>query len=267
MRKTLVCVLAFCVLVPVQAVAELARYDVERLKQQIWQIRSEFHMLTIMEGHQDYEMALQRSVQQADREISDVINELRGNDDDVVSDLNLWWSELKQAANEMVAASGGATDGFVLRSVNERPYDLVNILASLDAAEDGEYDDLAGVAALLQHMTSEYLNLSSNPFGGMAAGSDTYRLDFTEAVPEFEQRLASAMENHRDDPNIIRSLEQVETKWRFMRESMIRFFENSVPFLIYRYTDQIVSTLNQVVDLQQPDDMPAMPTFAPVPDA
>ena len=40
-----------------------------------------------------------------------------------------------------------------------------------------------------------------------------------------------------------RALNQVGLKWQFIRESMVKFYENAVPFLIYRYTKQMVETM------------------------
>ena len=59
-----------------------------------------------------------------------------------------------------------------------------------------------------------------------------------------------------------RALNQVGLKWQFIRESMVKFYENAVPFLIYRYTKQMVETMDQAISLASTDV--EKPTFGPV---
>lgn len=59
-----------------------------------------------------------------------------------------------------------------------------------------------------------------------------------------------------------RALNQVGLKWTFIRESMVKFYENAVPFLVYRYTKQMVDTLDQSINLASTEV--EMPTFGPV---
>ena len=111
-------------------------------------------------------------------------------------------------------------------------------------------------------MTSEYLNIAADPAGGMASGSDEGRIEFKDAVPEFERMLAAAKKNHANDEAISRALNQVGVKWMFIRESMVKFYENAVSYLIYRYTNQMVDTMSQAISLASTDV--EKPSFGPV---
>ena len=103
--------------------------------------------------------------------------------------------------------------------------------------------------------------MAADPAGGMAAGSDEGRLDFKKSVPEFERMLKAAQSQYADDEAMTRALDQVAVKWKFIRQSMVKFYENAVPFLIYRYTKQMVDTLEQAISLASTDM--AKPTFGP----
>ncbi len=48
----------------------------------------------------------------------------------------------------------------------------------------------------------------------------------------------------------------------FIRESMVKFYENAVPYLIYRYTNQMVDTMSQAISLASTDV--EKPSFGPV---
>ena len=50
----------------------------------------------------------------------------------------------------------------------------------------------------------------------------------------------------------------------FIRESMVKFYENAVPYLIYRYTNQMVETMSQAINLASTDVEIEKPSFGPV---
>ena len=61
--------------------------------------------------------------------------------------------------------------------------------------------------------------------------------------------------------NLNRTLEQAALKWGFIRSSMLKFGDDAVPFLVYRYTSQMTSSLQQAVELATSEV--AKPTIGP----
>ncbi|WP_237738854.1 hypothetical protein [Alcanivorax hongdengensis] len=250
-------------ILPLQAQAAISQAQLKDLELNLWKIRSDFHMYTVMAGNQTYEVDLNGAISAADSALSDLAQNASGEtENQLVTALQRQWKALRKAAQGNTIASQGYTDAYTIQDVNDIPVEMSEKMEAFDQASTGKYDDVRELAVSIEHMTSEYLNIAADPAGGMAAGSDEGRLSFKEAVPEFEKKLAAAKKAHAGDDAMTRALNQVSVKWQFIRQSMIKFYENAVPFLIYRYTNQMVGTLEQAIQLASTDV--GKPTFGPV---
>tara|TARA_Y100001934_G_scaffold19996_1_gene22948 strand:+ start:1092 stop:1886 length:795 start_codon:yes stop_codon:yes gene_type:complete len=249
-------------LLPVQGVAAITNADLEELELSLWKVRADFHMLTVMTGSENYASGLEKSISQANRALAALNAQAEGSEErQFVADLEKDWALYMDAARGNTMAEQGYTNAYTIQDVNELPAVMAEKMASFEGAVSGKYDQARELSAYLQRMTSEYLNVAADPAGGMAAGSDEGRLDFKKAVPEFERMLKAAQSQYADDEAMTRALDQVAVKWKFIRQSMVKFYENAVPFLIYRYTKQMVDTLEQAISLASTDM--AKPTFGP----
>jgi len=129
-----------------------------------------------------------------------------------------------------------------------------------EGAADGDYDDVHGLISELQQLTSSYVAIiADNNDGDDEAQQD--RGAFEQAVPAFSDRLKRVQAAHRGDGNLNRTLEQAALKWGFIRSSMLKFGDDAVPFLVYRYTSQMTSSLQQAVELATSEV--AKPTIGP----
>lgn len=249
-------------LLPAQGMAAITSSDLEEFEQSLWKIRTDFHMLTIMAGSDIYASNLNRSISRASQALSKLNSDVEGSEErQFVADLEKDWKLYMDAAKGNTVVEQGYTNAYTIQDVNELPALMTERMDAFKNATSGKYDKIRELAAYLQRITSEYLNVASNPAGGMAMGSGEGRLDFQKAVPEFERMLKAAQGQYENDQAMIRALDQVAVKWNFIRESMVKFYENSVPFLIYRYTKQMVDTLEQAISLASTDI--ARPTFGP----
>lgn len=263
MAKRLLGSLLAIALLPVQGMAAISNADLEEFELSLWKVRANFHMLTVMTGSDTYDSDLQRSISQASQALSALSLNAEGSEErQLVADLEKDWKLYMDAAKGNSMAEQGYTNAYVIKDVNELPAIMSEKMDTFDTATSGKYDQVRELSAYLQRMTSEYLNVAADPAGGMAAGSDEGRLDFKNAVPEFEKMLKAAQKQYAGDEAMTRALDQVAVKWKFIRESMVKFYENAVPFLIYRYTRQMVDTLEQAISLASSDM--AKPTFGPV---
>ncbi|MEP5286548.1 MAG: hypothetical protein ABJQ33_09990, partial [Alloalcanivorax venustensis] len=124
---------------------------------------------------------------------------------------------------------------------------------------DGDHDDVHGLISELQRLTSSYVAIiAANDDEGQA---EQDRGAFEQAVPAFSDRLKRVQAAHRGDGNLNRTLEQAALKWGFIRSSMLKFGDDAVPFLVYRYTSQMTGSLQQAVDLATSEV--AKPTIGP----
>ncbi|MGB2247911.1 MAG: hypothetical protein ACPH3N_09580 [Alcanivorax sediminis] len=260
--RLLGCLVSLAIL-PLNGMAAITNADLEEFELGLWRVRSDFHMLTIMTGGQTYAADLESSIDKARRTLKRIESDAEGSEERKLAvELNSEWKNFEKAASSNTMAEQGYTDTYTIQDVNEIPALMLEKMDGFKSGIPGNYDDVHELAAFLQRMTSEYLNLAADPSGGMAAGTDEGRLEFKDAVPRFESMLASAKKKHSGDEAMSRALAQVGLKWTFIRESMVKFYENAVPFLVYRYTKQMVDTLDQAVNLASTEV--EKPTFGPV---
>ncbi|AJD48308.1 hypothetical protein S7S_09480 [Isoalcanivorax pacificus W11-5] len=245
-------VLALILLIPSLASAAIDRVAVEQLQLDIWRIRADFHMYTVMGGDSAYHDQLESSMQQGRTTFQALAREAESEQEEaLLNNLTPSWEEFLKAANRNTVAELGYTDTYAAQDVNRLAAVMSSRLDNFGAAE-AEHADLWQMAAYMQRMASEYLALAADPAGGMAVDTGEGRLEFRDAVPAFDTLLQDTRRKYRDDEAVNRALEQVASKWSFIRESLVKFYEDSVPFLVHRYTEQIINTLDQATSMPAP---------------
>lgn len=262
MGKRLLAGLIAVAVMPLSAQAAISEANLAKLELGIWKVRANFHMYTVMEGNQKYDKRLNAAIQEARRAMQSLSRNAEGNDElTLVKELQSQFGRFQEAAKSNTYASQGYTSSYVIQDVNDIPAIMQENINAFSGGSSGEYDDILKMAAHLQHMSSEYLKLAAAPTGGMATGSGEGRIEFEDAVPVFEDMLAQAKKKHSGDEAMARALKRVDTKWHFIRGSMMKFYENAVPFLIYRYTAQMTDTLDQAMSLSSTEV--EKPSFGP----
>lgn len=190
--RLLGCLVALAIL-PLNGMAAITNADLEEFELGLWRVRSDFHMLTIMTGGERYAADLDRSISKARSALSKLDSNAEGNEErQLVSALNNEWKRFQDAASSNTVAEQGYTDTYTTQDVNLLPVVMLEKIEAFKGGVDGKYDDVLELSAYLQRMTSEYLNLSADPSGGMAAGTDEGRIEFKDAVPRFETMLDKA---------------------------------------------------------------------------
>lgn len=245
--------------------AAIKQTGIEQMIMDVWRVQADFHMLTVMSGSDEYRKQLEESIQRG----NETLNSLRSNADSdagnaLVSELTSTWSNFIQYARANEAAEQGQPSRYTLQDLHSSGMAMLEQLKGADFVEEGEYSDLMALGGDLQHIAAEYLRLAAAPGGGVAGSGD--RLSFEQAVPAFGERLTELEKQYADQDAIKRTLGQVRIRWRFIRDSLINFSEDAVPFLIHRYSHQMTDELELAKNLatsggaQQP-----MQGGAPVP--
>ena len=245
--------LALVLLIPSLANAAIDRVAMEQLQLDIWRIRADFHMYTVMGGDSAYRAQLDASAQQGRSTFQALAQAAESEPEEaLLRNLTPQWADFLQAASNDTVAELGYADTYAAQDVNRLAAVMSSQLDNFSIAGDAEYADLWHMAAYMQRMASEYLALAADPAGGMAVDSGEGRLEFRDAVPAFDTLLQDTRRKYRNNDAVNRALEQVANKWSFIRESLVKFYEDSVPFLVHRYTEQIINTLDQATRTPAP---------------
>ena len=252
MRYMLKSLLVVVLVWPAFASASLTQAEVNRLQLDIWRVRSDFHMYSVMAGDGEYRRTLNRSIDNAERSFRSFSGNAESETERALaSAIRPLWEEFIKAARDNRIAEQGYTDTYAVQDVNQYAAQIAMRLYEYEGAAAARGDDLMAMAAYMQRMASEYLFLSAAPEGGQAIGTDLGRVEFRVTVPEFDQMVAAALRTYGGDGSTGRALQDVEAKWRFIRESLVKFYENAVPFLVHRYTEQMVSQLQNAAEREQ----------------
>lgn len=245
---------------PVLAGAAVSRAQLEDLEHHLWQVRTDFHMYSVMDGNDTYRVALNEAAQQA----AEALDDLRASSETdaeraLVTDLTDQWQRM--AADQALPVPGGAeaeTAPGDPRRLDDLPAEMADGINGFESAAGGDYDDVYALISELQYLTSSYVAIIAT---NEDENAEQDRGAFEPAVPAFTERLKRVQAAHRGDGNLNRTLEQAALKWGFIRSSMLKFGEDAVPFLVYRYTSQMTSSLQQAVDLATSEV--AKPTIGP----
>lgn len=232
-------------LMPLSASAALDRAALERMQLDIWRIRADFHMHTVMAGDREYHNRLRASVEQGRRTYQALVRAASSDQErGLFRELGPQWDLFVRSAER----AQGQADTYAIQDLNRMAAIISERLAGFQTGNEGAGADLWALAAQMQRMASEYLALAADPAGGMAVDTGEGRLEFRDAVPAFEQQLAGLRRTYRNQENVSRALDEVTVKWGFIRESLIKFYENAVPYLVHRYSEQIIDTLKRTAE-------------------
>ena len=252
MRHLFKGLLIVAVVWPAMSSAAISQPQVHALQLDVWRVRANFHMYTVMAGDRQYQQILNRTIQDASRSFQTLVNNAESDAEmGLISSLRPLWQELEEAARGNLIAEQGYTDTYATQDVNSFSTRIALLLEEYDAAASQPGDDLMAMAVYMQRITSEYLALAADPGGGMAAATGEGRIEFRDAVPVFDQMVSDALRRYRGEDATGRALEDVEAKWQFIRESLVKFYENAVPFLVHRYTQEMVNGLKSSAERQR----------------
>lgn len=96
-------------------------------------------------------------------------------------------------------------------------------------------------------MVTRYSARSSSSVAQVFQGADT-EMSLDELARQFEDNLEQLRSEASDDSELDSMLSDVNSKWRFIRESYIQYDEENVSFVINRYSTSIVETLEESIE-------------------
>lgn len=238
--------------------AAISRLDLDQFAEKIWHIRAAFHTYTTMQGDPQYRNRLESLIRNTEALVGDISASAEPGDEQVFTDkLTESWQRYQGFAKANTVAELGRTDHYTIVDLENEALVLSKLVNTRRDSVTSQEEELADLAVRLLRITSEYMYISSSPDAGgaMGTGAEDGRLEFVEAVPDFDSRLAAAQKVWADHSEISRELRSVASKWAFIRESLVKFYENSVPYVVQRYSEQMVDSLNTASDIaRQPTE-------------
>lgn len=223
--------------------AAIQQADIATFGMDVWRVQSDFHMYTVMSGDSEYRDRLEESIERGEETLDQLRADAEGEaEKELVAELSETWPRFADLARSNKAGEQGYTDAYTVRDLQDAGIDLIETLEAFEGGKEGEYADVLALGRDLQHLAAEYLKLAADPAGGMAAGTGD-RISFEEAVPRFDKTLSALQEKYSDDQTMKRTLRQVALRWGFIRDSLVNFSENAVPFLVHKYSHQMTDEL------------------------
>ena len=215
-------------LLPALGQAALARAQLETFERQLWRISTDHHMLALMDGDQGYGQSLNKTASTAATTLS-ALSGAAGDEDEqaLVADLEAQWARLDPTGEGQPAR------------FDEVPARVAERLDAFEGGQSGDYDDVQRLITDLQRLTATYT--------GIVAGGDADQDAFRAELDAFEQRLKRAQAAHRGNAPLQEALEQSRLKWEFVRGSLVKFGDDAVPFLVYRYSQRMSDNLDAAI--------------------
>ncbi|MCC1498023.1 hypothetical protein [Alcanivorax sp. 1008] len=252
MKRLVPIILLPLLLVAGTASAALDRMDIDQLMQNVWKVRTAFHTYTVMQGDATYMERLEEVIADTDDVVSDLNESAQEGDDQAFMELvNESWERYRGFAEGNTFAEMGYTDHYTILDLENEALALHRLIDQRRQDVSGKAEDLTDLAIRLQRLASEYMYTAAAPDAGAAGGTgaESGRIEFVDAVPDFDARLSAIQKVWAGNPDISRELRSVASKWAFIRESLVKFYENSVPFVVQRYSEQMVESINTAAEM------------------
>jgi hypothetical protein len=214
----------------------------------------DFYMYNGMEGDQRYARMIGDSLQQA-QACLEGFGEMPGEASQALkAQLQGEWTSYRDNIQALVEAM--RTQGYTdlqpvadLAATNQRLLDLGHELYQKMQQESGHLvptltQQSREQSLLMQSIALDYASRSASVGTSFFGGGEERALE--ELVGEFATRLDGLSRAQQNTPQISNALSSIGTKWRYIEKSLMNYNENSVPFLISKYSDSIIEGLEGV---------------------
>lgn len=236
---------------PAHAASEQSLEDLHQFRLNAQKSLTAFFMLTVMEGDQRYEKLLDQARSQADSELK-ALNGLQGAvSKSLHQQLEQMWGAYQQELLTLLRTTKeqGYTDLQPVADMAQHNDQLLNTAAEL-YKKIQEEDKISvrplvqqsrDLAMLMQKIALDYASRGASIGGSFIGAGEQVALD--EQAKRFEEQLKQLQDAASGNAEGRATLHQTEVKWRYIEKSVKNYNDNTVPFLISKYSDQIIGTL------------------------
>ena len=214
----------------------------------------DFYMYNGMEGDQRYARMIEQSLGQANEHLQ-ALTDMPGEGSKVLlTQLAQQWQDYQSELNRLIKAlrQRGYTDlqpVADLSASNQQLLALSNELYNKIHQESGHRtaaltQQSREQSLLMQAIAVDYASRSASVGATFIGGGEVRPIE--EMVSQFAERLASLEQATQNSAQLKQTLDSVATKWRYIEKSLMNYNENSVPFLVNKYSDSIIEGLERV---------------------
>lgn len=214
----------------------------------------DFYMYNSMEGDQRYARMIDESLQQAQARLR-ALGDMPGDGARTLrTRLQGEWQAYQGNLQGLMEAM--RTQGYTdlqpiadLAESNRRLMDIGQELYQQIQQESGHSvppltQQSREQSLLMQSIALDYASRSASIGGSFFGGGEERAID--ELAGEFSSRLERLIQAPQNSPQISAALGNIGTKWRYIEKSLLNYNENTVPFLISKYSDSIIAGLEDV---------------------
>lgn len=215
---------------------------------------SSFYMFNNMEGDQRYSRMISESLSEADTALA-TLHELSGDSSKAMSQqLSALWSDYQKDLNQLVSTlkNQGFTDLQPVADLAESNQKIMALSEQLYAQiqQESAYSVPTRIqqsrnqSLLMQAIAVDYASRSASVGATFMGGGDSRSME--DLVSEFASTLTQLSKAPENTAQNNETLSNVGTKWHYIEKSLKNYNENSVPFLVSKYSDSIIEELEQL---------------------
>lgn len=214
----------------------------------------DFYMYNGMEGDQRYARMIGESLQQGQSRL-DELGQMPGEGSKALyTGLQREWQSYRDSLQALMEAmrKQGYTDLQPIADLADNNQRLMALSAELyrKMQEESAYQvppltqRSREQSLLMRGIALDYASRSASVGGSFFGGGEERAID--ELVGEFGSRLDNLNRAKQNTPQIASTLGTITTKWRYIEKSLRNYNENTVPFLVSKYSDSIIEGLEGV---------------------
>lgn len=214
----------------------------------------DFYMFNGMEGDQRYERMISESLTQVSTHLN-ALAEMPGESSKALrSQLQQQWQGYQADLNGLTGAlkTQGFTDLQPVADLAGRNQQLMSLSQELynKMQQESGYSvppltqRSREQSLLMQAIAVDYASRSASVGATFMGGGEARPIE--ELVSEFASKMAALEKEPKNSPQLKQSWSGVSTKWRYIEKSLINYNENSVPFLVNKYSDTIIQGIEQI---------------------
>lgn len=201
----------------------------------VGQSMSAFYMFSLSDGDQRYKKQYQQHFQTA----TDQLEALSEQDAMLAGELKPLWYDLKSKLQYDVVEGAG----YVLSTrtrIEFRDYLtlLYNKVSQQVSSESQLANELYLMAIEVEMMTARFFDISSSEYGVMGISASQRAIDPVRMANTFNRQLKK-LEKMAVSSSLKRQLSRVETKWRFIEDSVVNYKDEAAFLTVFFNKKQI----------------------------
>ena len=214
----------------------------------------DFYMYNAMEGDQRYARMINDTLQRAQTHLSNMGSQPGDHSKALLGTLQQEWQSYRDRLLQLMETmqKQGFTDlqpVAALAQSNERLIGIGGDLYQAIQQESGQTvppltQRSREQSLLMQSIALAYASRSASIGGSFFGGGEERAID--EQVREFASRLDALARTSQNTPEISATIGTIDTKFRYIEKSLLNYNQNTVPFLVNKYSDSIIDGLEEV---------------------